>query len=385
MGMVGKDTLKAVNIPVKKGRVDKAGKVLETYKSTSQEFKEALDIANQWRLQHLEPLFELFQLICDTMNNTVDDALASMRLKRMESIINKLKRPKGHFKLGEIDDIGGCRIIVATPEQIQSLQQALCSKLENRDIEVKVKDYVFHPNRSDGYRSVHLLVRIPNGKKKEDGKTRLEIQIRTEKQHLWATTIETLGSLYSADYKTPVQDNAGQEEKTIRRYFSLVSNLIALEENCPTIAECPCTVNDTLDELRKLDKLLKNSFDRDIEKDLKEIRDNISELLTPENLPTSKKDTASFYLFRVSTSQQITDIDYVTENNLRDYTRDFFQNEESYGKQGYVRNVISWDNVVLAATSDADNLKLAYPSYFLDPSQFIKMLTKFTNTQNFIN
>ena len=50
---------------VKKGDADKAGKILKTSEQESPEFINALNIANQWRLQHLDPLFTLFQLVCE--------------------------------------------------------------------------------------------------------------------------------------------------------------------------------------------------------------------------------------------------------------------------------------------------------------------------------
>lgn len=362
---------------VKKGDADKAGKILKTSEQESPEFINALNIANQWRLQHLDPLFTLFQLVCEVMNKQNINALCSIRLKRLQSIINKLKRPTGHFKLGEIDDIGGCRIIVDDIHQIELLQQELCSVLKSKEIAIKVKDYVFSPSKQDGYRSVHLLVRIPNGTRTEDGTTRLEIQIRTVKQHLWATTIETLGSLYSTDYKSPVSTTADKEERTVRQYFALVSNLIAIAEKCPTIPKYPSDLNENLNELKRLDTQLKKDFERDIKTDLEQASKGIFKL--PQMSFAKVGEKYIFYLFRVNTSQQVISIDHLVKNNLSENARVYFQNEESFMEQHDDSSVMSWQDVVLVATSDRNKLQLAYPSYFLDTSEFITMLEQFTN------
>ena len=86
-----------------------------------------------------------------------------------------------------------------------------------------------------------------------------------------------------------------------------------------------------------------------------------------------------FYLFRVNTSQQVISIDHLVKNNLSENARVYFQNEESFMEQHDDSSVMSWQDVVLVATSDRNKLQLAYPSYFLDTSEFITMLEQFTN------
>ena len=48
----------------------------------------------------------------------------SFRLKRMESIVGKIKRPGKHYQLGTMDDIGGCRVIVDDMPQLEEAVRA---------------------------------------------------------------------------------------------------------------------------------------------------------------------------------------------------------------------------------------------------------------------
>ncbi len=93
---------------ITQGEATRIGKILTKASEESQEYEAAIDDANQWRLQHLESLIGLFEQICKLLDTNFNSAiLVTMRLKRMKSILKKLLRPHTHFKLGELDDIGG--------------------------------------------------------------------------------------------------------------------------------------------------------------------------------------------------------------------------------------------------------------------------------------
>lgn len=69
--------------------------------------------------------------------------------------MNKLRRPGTHFELGALDDIGGCRVIVDSPSQVDQVVLVLKTNLgfKGRNPE---KDYIREPQKS-GYRSYHLF------------------------------------------------------------------------------------------------------------------------------------------------------------------------------------------------------------------------------------
>ena len=101
------------------------------------------------------------------------------RLKTDESITRKLMRKGKEITVENIqkyiDDIAGVRVICSFTPDIYRIVDMIASQ---DDIEVlKTKDYMLNP-KINGYRSYHLIVRVP---------TKVEIQIRTVAMDFWAS------------------------------------------------------------------------------------------------------------------------------------------------------------------------------------------------------
>lgn len=107
----------------------------------------------------------------------------AVRFKRLESAIAKLRR--GNFKLSQIQDIAGCRLLVADLEEQDRALGALLAALDCR----RVTDYRITDHIS-GYVAVHMLCRAGGDKP-------VEVQIRTRAQHTWALTSERLSKAAS--------------------------------------------------------------------------------------------------------------------------------------------------------------------------------------------
>ena len=104
------------------------------------------------------------------------------RIKSPESMIDKLKRyglpVTREAALGSVYDAVGVRIICSFTSDVMDITERLCA---DPDIEIiEKKDYFTDP-KPNGYRSVHLLVRV-----RETGAL-AEIQIRTIAMDFWAT------------------------------------------------------------------------------------------------------------------------------------------------------------------------------------------------------
>lgn len=96
-----------------KSEINKAGKIIADSSSTPKEREEALIILNNWRAAHAYPL----QVICSNLRQKNPNAIVVQRLKRLESITGKIQRfPE--MQLYKMQDLGGCRVIVDTIEQI---------------------------------------------------------------------------------------------------------------------------------------------------------------------------------------------------------------------------------------------------------------------------
>lgn len=110
------------------------------------------------------------------------------RLKSQVSIMEKLNRkglPVSQQSIEEnIHDIAGVRVICCYVDDIYRIADALVGQ---DDIElVEKKDYIAHPKPS-GYRSLHLIVRLPVYFAESMQIVTAEIQIRTIAMDFWAS------------------------------------------------------------------------------------------------------------------------------------------------------------------------------------------------------
>ncbi len=108
------------------------------------------------------------------------------RIKSADSIAEKLEK-KGYEVTTQnaenyLNDLAGVRVICFSEEEIYLLEHYLCTC--DAIVIVKKKDYIKSPKKS-GYRSLHLIVELCEKSVLE--KVRVEIQIRTEGMHRWAT------------------------------------------------------------------------------------------------------------------------------------------------------------------------------------------------------
>ena len=110
------------------------------------------------------------------------------RIKSEESMKEKLKR-KGlevnlENALTKIYDAAGIRIICTFADDVYDIVEMI---KKYNDIEiVKEKDYIKNP-KENGYRSYHLVIRVPINIAGEIHKVYLEIQIRTIAMDFWSS------------------------------------------------------------------------------------------------------------------------------------------------------------------------------------------------------
>ena len=110
------------------------------------------------------------------------------RLKRLDSIQEKLKRKQLPFDLQTIEehihDVAGVRVVCAFVDDVYLLAEAL---LKQDDIMlVEKKDYIANP-KPNGYRSLHLIVTVPIFLEHEKRVMQVEIQLRTIAMDFWAS------------------------------------------------------------------------------------------------------------------------------------------------------------------------------------------------------
>ncbi len=315
---------------------------------------EALAIAQAWRVQHLEPTVCCFEALTRCAAH-FQKAVVSYRLKRMRSIVRKLQRDNNRFKLGALDDIGGCRLIVGSVREVYEAAQILDGLLEPW----KSKDYIAEPQRS-GYRSYHAIYKVPVG-----GITyRIEVQIRTRLQHLWATGVEAVGEVYGLEYKSPdVRASLEGDERKRDRFLMLSSHLFAREEGQPGVPDVP---DDLAVVRREVSAICESTH---LLEDLRAARSGI--------LVQADADAQDEY-FLLCLSRMIQFFNIVGFSKF-EAANDEYQRLEKEALRTDDGNDVTiaepeFDNVVLVKAESADAIKSSYLNYSLGIAGFISQV-----------
>jgi ppGpp synthetase/RelA/SpoT-type nucleotidyltranferase len=194
-----------------KSKIDRAGIALakDSFRNV-EEMVELEDVFDEYRKSHLEPLSETTLELQKWLNEYGHDYYIAQRLKRKPQIIRKLNRLS--VRLTQLQDIGGCRIIVEKNELVDQIISFLKSKIESTEELklVRITDYREKGRDITGYRSVHLLLER-SGKK-------LELQLRSRIQHYWAESIERTSVIYGRHLK----ESEGDER--VISYFQKLSD-----------------------------------------------------------------------------------------------------------------------------------------------------------------
>jgi putative GTP pyrophosphokinase len=89
-----------------KNQINKAGQILVQDNPSPEELEWARDLADRWRACHAYPINTFQATLRLKLKGLPEDSIAAQRLKRMPTIIDKLKRYPA-MKLTTMQDIGG--------------------------------------------------------------------------------------------------------------------------------------------------------------------------------------------------------------------------------------------------------------------------------------
>lgn len=330
-------------------QISKAGEKLLTSKS-KKEVDDALKIINTWRTDHLLPLIILKnRLLRILKSNNIEPNLVSQRLKRLISIIYKLDL-NPTMGLGGMQDIGGYRAVLKDVKDLKDLDKDLRYKRTYHKLE-KVVDYTKNPKYT-GYRSIHYIYRYSSTKEIYDG-LKIELQIRTKLQHNWATAVETAGIIT----KTSLKSNQGPDEWL--DFFKVVSSLFAIKEELPVLEEHK---NLTMQEL--MVECYKYCIELNILAKFKAIR-------ISSNKIENDKFRGDYYLLNINITSMSVNIRIYNKQQFEEATNEYLKLEKLIDER---KNA-----VVLVSATSIKTLKKAYPSYFLDTSEFISAIEKINN------
>ena len=310
-------------------------------------------------------IIKLFTIELKKVNFSKQHLTAS-RNKRIETIISKLCRPEKP-KLDRIHDIAGTRIIF---ENIKSLEDYI-DILENTELvnfKEKINEdknrynYIKNP-KSDGYRSIHKVFyyssNIPystlNEKSFNLENKKIELQLRTRLQHIWATTVEIYDIINKSNIKTGTHNKLETKEGLFFKKCSLVFE--GIESN----------------EVEKI-KININEIFRD--KDLVEIYNRLKGIKNIKNIQLPKTLGSDEVFILITDLNKGKTTFFTTDPIEKNDKQDTFLINASY-RRLEEKNTKGEYILLLLTLGDIKKLKNVYPNYFLNTNKFISILKKY--------
>lgn len=330
-----------------KGSVKRAGDILRSASEDSPAYIDAVNVLSAWRSLYAAPL-NAFNVLLRTKCRNLgmkDKAIVARRLKRTPSIIAKLRR-FSDMNLSRMQDIGGLRVIVPTIDDVYKLHRLLLTpRMKNRL--VTCHDYIKEP-KEDGYRSLHQVCRYQSQAKYELSKLNLsvEIQIRTQTQHAWATAVEALGVIEKSSFKT------GEGEEGIRRFFVLSSALLSILERQPVVAE------------------LRDVPPKKIVDELEDLQERFHIFLKLRGVVSVKKvnvKDAACFVMELDAENRRLKLWGFPDSEMNEAERFYKYLEIEYRSNESME-------VVLVSVDSLKKVQRAYPNYFLDCNDFIRQI-----------
>jgi ppGpp synthetase/RelA/SpoT-type nucleotidyltranferase len=336
-------------------QINKAGKILASasFSDDSAEFSEALDTVNAWRSEHRYAT-EVFRDLLMEKARAIDiNFVFASRLKKIDSIKEKLRR-EPNMQLSGMQDIGGCRLIFSRIEDVYEMVNALLSMgtwyPNAKHILKRKTDYIDSP-RNSGYRSYHMVYEYHNGGTVAEN-LKIEIQIRTYIQHIWATSVESASIIAKAPLK------ASRGAQYWLQFFRLVSSYFALQERKPLVPDTPLTKTEIAEAIRNLEsehKILSQLDALNLWIKRTEPRRVSAHKIVVEHYEP-------YFLLRINENIE-NDFEFTPFKDFDKAYEAYIKAEKSLG-----------NNAVLVTTNSAETLRRAYPNYFVDIDNFISIL-----------
>lgn len=338
-------------------RLEAASVTLVDPQAAQTELDDANEILKRWRAAHAGPINTFQSTLRSKARHFYRNAIVAQRLKRAPTIIGKLHRMGSRgINLATMQDIAGVRAVLGTVSEVEALRDYYVNHPTLTHKLAKQNDYIARP-KPDGYRGIHLIYKYNLNRPIARGWNGLliEIQLRTELQHYWATAVEVVGTILGDPFKF-----GGDSHPEWREFFKLVSCAFAHLERRPAIQGYRNLSKEEIfrkvaDQEKQLDALQRMEY---FSMGFKHIRDKGSR----QN---------KYHILSLDATEKVLTVSSFTELGLAKASEAYAGVE----KQGD-KNI----DTVLVSTARTDDLKRAYPNYFLDVSDFASRVRKITDS-----
>ena len=318
-----------------------------------QEFYDGLDIINNWRSAHAYPLLVMRMTLGRYARKVDPDSLVAQRIKRLVSIGAKLAREQ-KMKLSQMQDIGGCRAVVNSMSALRTLLKLYRESNIKHQL-ATFDDYIGQP-RSSGYRGYHLVYRYRSDKlpKMIYNDLKIELQLRSQYQHAWATAVETVGTFIGHALKSSI----GPERWL--RFFQLMGSAIAIREDTPIVPGIGEDTSALYEELQHQANNLNVAYT---------LGTFSSAIQTLPRMSAEQQSRAYYYLLRLNALTGELTVEGFAKNEAENASSKYLEVEKE------VRTTSGLD-AVLVSVDSLSALERAYPNYFGDTRVFVELMNQ---------
>ena len=314
--------------------LNKIGDIVRAQRHDSN-YKNAVEELNNWREAH-GAILDNYYGKCVKLSKKIDrnNIIVAQRLKRLPTIISKLNR-FGNMRLSSMQDIAGVRIIVSDMKKLSDIEKRI-SKWRHL---IRVKDYICNPKDS-GYRGKHFIF--------EKNGMFTEIQLRTQLQHIWATSVETIDIFRGTSLKEKDDSSYWHD------FFCQVSSIFAIAEGTPVV---PVYGKFGIIELCGL--LQKNIDEHQISKKI------AGYVLTEPIVNNVEVKKAYYIVVTLNFKEKEASVIRFKESEYHLAFKEYKTREQ---------NNPQTEQTVLIALNQINKIREAYPNYFMNLSDFLSII-----------
>ncbi|MGZ3775191.1 MAG: hypothetical protein ACXVCY_14970 [Pseudobdellovibrionaceae bacterium] len=207
---------------------------------------------------------------------------------------------------------------------------------------------MFETPKKDGYRSIHLVYKLA-----KEPSFFLEIQLRSQLQHIWATGVEVFGTLQNSSFKS------GHGSKRWLDFFSLLSSVFAIKEN--------------RSPLKNYSELSREDLEDRVQKEIQDLQviENLSVYtavykIISKSAPKGRK--GHYSLIVLNSRENTISLETYGVSQFEVAAEAYLDLERKHFEDKQI-------NVVLVNTGDIKKLELSYPNYFMDTKTLVQKLS----------
>lgn len=340
-----------------KNKINKAADIVARGKikgaTSDEDVVNARKLVDAWRVAHAYPL-NVFNANLRNKVRLLPGALVAQRLKRMPTILDKLGTRETHMDYTNMQDLGGVRAILRNQKDVDKLARRFLNSKAPHELKEDT-NYTECP-RSSGYRGRHLVYKFKSSSPlaTQYNDLMIEIQLRTKLQHIWATSVETVGVVTGQDLKSSRGDS------NLLRFFKVLSAAFSHIEGTPVI-----------DEYSKYSK--EEIFQIVVsEASRLHIKEKLSSYLVvidhvSSNTPNKDFKKAAYYVLKLDTKEKSVSIRAFP--TLEAANKEYEQKEALFAGD-------DTKDVVLVSVAKYNELRKAYPNYFADSKNLLSEIEK---------